>query len=168
VARQLFWLLFLKIGLFFLIIWSHWSSFRIIKTENYLADCPDDGKDYTICRKISQFSKNFLLCFEAFNSGKRKGLLSCSLIGASLSLTDSICGWIQNTNINVLGFTSFGQKNICPKKHFLARWAMFTLSQWLHFVLYEPCHLAAFSSRKEALDARQLGPILKNFFMAVI
>ena len=30
---------------------------RKIKTEKFLQDCPADGKDYTICRKIDQNGK---------------------------------------------------------------------------------------------------------------
>ena len=33
-------------------------SFRIIKTEKFLKDCPNDGKTYTLCRKIDQFGKH--------------------------------------------------------------------------------------------------------------
>ena len=33
-------------------------SFRIIKTEKFLKDCPDDENTYTLCRKIDQFGKH--------------------------------------------------------------------------------------------------------------
>ena len=33
----------------------------MIKTEQFLHDCPNDGKEYTLCRKISQFGKRNIL-----------------------------------------------------------------------------------------------------------
>jgi hypothetical protein len=45
---------------------------RKLKTERFLTDCPTDGKNYTICRKIFQNGKNLrIIITNYFNSTER-------------------------------------------------------------------------------------------------